>query len=99
VTLRDYLSRKKTQLDLLLRIARELEDHARRLNEMEKYMDATDEGLAAVEAETTRIADWIAANLPNDNVTREKFAPIIEHLKKLGAPDEPVPALPAGLRF
>jgi len=60
-------------------------------------MTALDDGLAAVEVETTRIADWITANLPSDPAITAKFAPVIEHLKALGAPANPVPTPPDGL--
>lgn len=71
--------------------------HDQRISKLEERMAALEDGLAAVEAETTRIANWISANLPDDAAVAAKFAPVIEHLKALGAPDNPVPEVPAGL--
>lgn len=71
------------------------QDH--RISQVEVRMAAIEKGLAAVEAETTRIADWITANLPDDPAIEAKFAPVIEHLKAIGAAGNPVPDLPPGL--
>jgi hypothetical protein len=71
--------------------------HDHRITKLEERMAALEDGLAAVEVETTRIANWITANLPSDPAIAAKFAPVLEHLRALGASDNPVPEPPAGL--
>jgi hypothetical protein len=71
----------------LIRLVEEL--HRRQ----EIMMAAIDDQLALVDAETTRIADWLANNLPNDAETQAKFAPVLDHLRAIAVdPAAPVPS-------
>jgi len=70
--------------------------HSQRITRLGERMSALEDGLAAVEVETTRIADWITRNLPDDPAITAKFAPVLEHLRALGAASEPVPPMPDG---
>jgi hypothetical protein len=78
-------------------LCRQVFHHDHRITRLEKRMSAVEDGLAAVEVETTRIADWITANLPDDPAITAKFAPVIQHLKAIGGANDPVPAPPEGL--